>query len=39
MTDKKPNFFIAQAAQQAPQYADVRQAGHDGGDLLFVRKT
>ena len=26
------------AAQQTPQYADVRQAGHDGGDFLFVRK-
>ena len=26
------------AAQQTPQYADVRQAGHDGGDFIFVRK-
>ena len=26
------------AAQQTPQYADVRQAGHDGGGFLFVRK-
>jgi len=26
------------AAQQTPQYADVREAGHDGGDFLFVRK-
>ena len=26
------------AADQTPQYADVRQAGHDGGDFLFVRK-
>ena len=26
------------AANQTPQYADVRQAGHDGGDFLFVRK-
>jgi hypothetical protein len=26
------------AAQQTPQYSDVRQAGHDGGDFLFVRK-
>ncbi|MFQ5764973.1 MAG: caspase family protein [Rhodospirillales bacterium] len=26
------------AAQQTPQYADVRQAGHDGGDFLFVRQ-
>ena len=26
------------AAQQTPEYSDVRQAGHDGGDLLFVRQ-
>ncbi len=26
------------AADQTPQYADVRRAGHDGGDFLFVRK-
>ena len=26
------------SAQQTPQYADVREAGHDGGDFLFVRK-
>ena len=26
------------AAQQTPQYSDVRGAGHDGGDFLFVRK-
>ena len=25
-------------ADQSPQYADVRNAGHDGGDFLFVRK-
>jgi hypothetical protein len=25
-------------ANQTPQYADVRNAGHDGGDFLFVRK-
>ncbi|MGH6660540.1 MAG: caspase family protein, partial [Rhodospirillales bacterium] len=25
-------------ARQTPQYADVREAGHDGGDFLFVRK-
>ena len=24
-------------ADQTPQYADVRRAGHDGGDFLFVR--
>jgi hypothetical protein len=26
------------AAEQTPQYSDVRGAGHDGGDFLFVRK-
>ena len=26
------------AAQQTPQYSDVRGAGHDGGDFIFVRK-
>jgi len=25
-------------ANQTPEYSDVRQAGHDGGDFLFVRK-
>ena len=25
------------ATKQTPQYADVREAGHDGGDFLFVR--
>ena len=25
-------------AQQTPQYSDVRNAGHEGGDFLFVRK-
>ena len=25
-------------ADQTPQYADVRKAGHEGGDFLFVRK-
>lgn len=23
---------------QTPEYADIRQAGHDGGDFLFVRR-
>ncbi|MCH8187156.1 MAG: caspase family protein [Proteobacteria bacterium] len=27
------------AADQTPQYSDVRKAGHDGGDFLFVRKN
>ena len=25
------------AADQTPEYADIRKAGHDGGDFLFVR--
>ena len=25
-------------AEQTPEYADVRNAGHEGGDFLFVRK-
>ena len=27
-----------QLFNQTPQYTDVRQAGHEGGDFLFVRK-
>jgi len=27
------------AADQTPEYSDVRGAGHDGGDFLFVRKN
>ena len=26
------------AVDQTPQYSDVRGAGHDGGDFIFVRK-
>ncbi|MBL8704672.1 MAG: caspase family protein [Rhodospirillales bacterium] len=25
-------------SDQTPEYADIRQAGHDGGDFLFVKK-
>ncbi len=25
-------------ADQTPQYSDIRRAGHDGGDFLFVRR-
>ncbi len=25
-------------ANQTPEYSDVRNAGHEGGDFLFVRK-
>ncbi len=24
---------------QAPQYSDIRRAGHDGGDFLFVKRS
>jgi tetratricopeptide (TPR) repeat protein len=27
------------SAQQTPRYADIRQAGHEGGDFIFVRKA
>ncbi len=27
------------AADQTPQYSDVRNAGHDGGDFLFVKNN
>jgi uncharacterized caspase-like protein len=26
------------AASQTPEYSDIRKAGHEGGDFLFVRK-
>ena len=29
---------VAINADQTPEYADVRKAGHDGGDFIFVRK-
>jgi len=25
-------------SNQTPEYSDIRKAGHDGGDFLFVRK-
>jgi hypothetical protein len=25
-------------ADQTPQYSDIRRAGHDGGDFVFVRR-
>jgi hypothetical protein len=25
-------------APQTPQYSDIRFAGHEGGDFLFIRK-
>jgi len=29
---------VALNSAQTPEYADIRQAGHDGGDFLFVRR-
>ncbi len=26
-------------SDQTPEYSDIRQAGHDGGDFLFVKRT
>ena len=26
-------------AQQTPQYSDMRQTGHEGGDFIFVRTS
>ena len=26
------------ATDQTPEYSDVRNTGHDGGDFLFVRR-
>jgi len=28
---------VALNAEQFPEYGDIRKAGHDGGDFLFVR--
>ena len=29
---------VVLAAPQTPEYANLRFAGHDGGDFIFVRK-
>lgn len=29
---------VAVNAEQTPEFADIRRAGHDGGDFLFVRR-
>jgi microcystin degradation protein MlrC len=34
-TIKRP---IVVNADQTPQYSDIRRAGHDGGDFMFVRR-
>lgn len=30
--------LVVTNASQTPEYSDIRSAGHDGGDFLFVRK-
>jgi uncharacterized caspase-like protein len=30
---------VTLSADQVPEYSDIRKAGHDGGDFLFVKKT
>ncbi|MAG97462.1 MAG: hypothetical protein CMM08_12355 [Rhodospirillaceae bacterium] len=30
---------VALESDQTPDYADIRRAGHDGGDFLFVRRS
>ncbi len=34
-TIKRP---VVLNADQTPQYSDIRRAGHDGGDFVFVRR-
>lgn len=29
---------VVLSAQQTPQYSDIRQVGHEGGDFIFVRR-
>ena len=29
---------VMMGADQTPEYGDIRKAGHDGGDFLFVRQ-
>jgi hypothetical protein len=31
-------YRVMLGAQQTPQYGDIRQTGHEGGDFLFVRQ-
>jgi hypothetical protein len=31
-------YQVMLGAQQTPQYGDIRQTGHEGGDFLFVRQ-
>lgn len=31
-------YQVMLGAQQTPQYGDIRQTGHEGGDFLFVRR-
>lgn len=34
----KIRHIVKLEADQTPEYSDIRRAGHDGGDFLFVRK-
>lgn len=34
----KMRIDVMKVAQQVPEYSDVYDAGHDGGDFLFVKK-
>jgi hypothetical protein len=29
---------VAVNSDQIPEYSDLRKAGHDGGDFLFIRR-
>lgn len=35
---QKIRYRVLLNADQTPQYSDIRKAGHEGGDFLFVRK-
>lgn len=35
---EKVRHSVILNADQTPQYSDIRRAGHEGGDFLFVRK-
>ena len=35
---KKVRQSVVLNADQTPEYSDIRRAGHEGGDFLFVRK-
>ena len=35
---EKIRHTVVLNADQTPQYSDLRKAGHEGGDFLFVRR-